>query len=38
MLYFIHIGGQHVVPAANRQEMQGLWALALAQLLTPDLS
>ena len=36
MLYFIHIGGQHVVPAANRQEMQGIWALAVAQLLTPD--
>ena len=36
MLYFIHIGGQHVVPAANRQEMHGIWALAVAQLLTPD--
>lgn len=33
VLYFIHIGGQHVVPAANRQEMQTLWTLAVAQLL-----
>jgi len=36
MLYFIHIGGQHVVPAANRQEMQNLWTLAVAQLIARE--
>jgi hypothetical protein len=36
MLYFIHIGGQHVVPAANRQEMHTLWTLAVAQLIARE--
>jgi AcrR family transcriptional regulator len=36
MLYFIHIGGQHVVPAANRQEMRTLWNLAVTELIARE--
>ena len=33
ILYFIHIGGQHVVPAATLQEMEAIWTLAVRQLI-----
>jgi AcrR family transcriptional regulator len=38
ILYFIHIGGRHVVPPGSAQEMQAIWARALQQFFGPDRS